>query len=158
MKEFSLDGDPHGAPTFDALPQEILDSIYFDRLESFSVQTWNPNKLDFLIDMIVKNTELRTVSIDCVFTFEELSKLIGMLPQLKELTIIWQSESSGAELHLFLEWVIASNRGLETLTVDVAKYVQLTYLDLVEFVPHGWIYSKGACYQNPGMLQLTRSN
>lgn len=158
VKVFSLDGDAHGAPTSEGLPEELLESIQFDRVESFSVQTWNPNKLEFLTDMIAKNIGLRTVTIDCTFTFEQLSKLIRLLPQLKELTIIWHDESSGSALHRLLERVIASDHRLEKLNVDLSKHVQITYMDLLEFVPGGWTYSKKIAYQNPQMLILNQRN
>lgn len=155
VKEFSLDGDAHGAPLSEELPEELLDSIEFDRVKSFSVQTMNADKLEFLFDMIVKNRGLRNVSIDCMFSFEHLSKLIRMLPQLNELTIIWQDESSGIALKQLLEGGILNKHRLEIVNVHVSKNGELTYMDLLEFIPRGWTYRKAA-YQDREMLQLTR--
>lgn len=158
VKDFSVQVDSYGeAHNGEELQKEILASIQFDQLESFSVKSYNPANLNFLIETIVKNTALRTVEINAVFTFEQLATLVASLPQLNELNIIWKGESSGLVLNEFLEYIGANNHSLHNINVDFNKYKGLRFENLLRFIPSGWSYSQTIAHQS-NLLQLKSSN
>lgn len=57
--------------------QQLLESLQFDHLESFSVVFDESGPLDFLIEMIVQNAQLQHLLIHSELTFEQFSRLIA---------------------------------------------------------------------------------
>lgn len=156
LKQFSLNVDEYSMVSGNMLPQELLSSMQFDRLESFTVYSRNPTNPDFLIAMMAKNTQLQNVTINSEFSFNNLSNLIQALPQLKELNIIWHKQFFGVILNQFLEHVILSNLSLEQFSISISGYNAMNYEDLLEFVPPGWNVMDSRC--TPKLLQLQRLN
>lgn len=158
MKEFSLDVQSYDSSHDSGLPEPILSSIQFDRLQSFSVCTRYQHNLDYLIQMMAKNTELHRVTINFDFSFEHLSKLITELRRLKEVHVIWYTDFSGHTLNRFLEHVITSGHSLEQFSASVSEYTEMTEENLLEFIPRGWRCSKVDFNEFPKFFLINRVN
>lgn len=107
--------------------QQIISTIQFDHLKSFSTRSVESASLDFLIDnLIVKNTALESIAIDTEILLEQFSKMIAPLPQLKEVTVTWRYMASRVKLKQSLEHVISSNHPLAKITVKLSEYNIMT--------------------------------
>lgn len=155
VKNFTLDVDAYMASS--ELAGELLASIQFDQLESFSAYTRHFGRRDFLIDLMVKNTALRNVTMKSIFTVEQLTRLIEALPQLSEINLVWQLESLESTLNAFLEHVVRSNHSVQIVIVHFVRSLDITYDQLVEVVPLGWDVYKPEPMGGLQLLRLERS-
>lgn len=157
VKMFSLNVNLYAnARLWTSALREILASIRFDQLESFSLHPTRPESLNFLIGLIVRNTALHSVIVESELTFDQLSALLTPLQQLEELTVDWQKASTLGVLSRFLEHVIESNHNLEKFTVRLSQYDRLTFADLVEYIPVGWGYNEGSVKENKKLVHIER--
>lgn len=136
---------------------QLLASLQFDHLESFTVASTHPNSQDFIIQLIVRNTELRSVLINSDMSFDQLSRLIEPLPELKELTVACSELLTCVTINRFLEYAIASNHALAKFTILFPHHSDMTKRDLLEFIPRGWSYGEGLASENRRVFQLERS-
>lgn len=158
VKKFSIELYIHGESVWTNELREIIASIRFERLESFAVITYVRDSIDFLIEWIVGNTALETVTlVGREMNFEQLTALITPLTKLKVLTMVWTFESTLGVLNRFLAHNIAINGTLENINVEVNQNGQFSYEDMVGMVPRGWNYYEGDIVQNPRLVQLYRS-
>lgn len=157
VKMFSLNVNLYAnARLWTSALRKILASIQFDQLESFSLHPTRPESINFLIELIVRNAALRSVTVESELTFDQLSALITPLPVLKELTIDWQKASTLGVVRRFLEYVIESNHSLKKFTVRLSQYDRLIYSDLVDFIPSGWDYNETNAVQNRKQVDIER--
>lgn len=154
VKDFNLTLDFYG-PWTDKL-QELLASIEFEQLETFSLYSENVEPLDFVIGMIVENTGVTNIAIDAQVSFEQLTRLIEPLPKLKELTLSWSEHTSRDLVGRFLEHTIITNHTLDKFTVRLFANDQVTYEDISEFIPFCWNYNEASIIQNARLLQFHR--
>lgn len=159
VKKYTLNVDLYIRPFnswTDSLHQ-IIDSIEFDCLDSFSVLSLNPESFDLMIELIAKNTELRNVTINSELSFEQLCRLIAPLSKLMALTIASYEPSLRGIWNRFLEHIITNNYSLENINVQLFNYGEITHEDLLEIVPIGWSVSGIDTTQHPQLLHLERS-
>lgn len=157
VKSFSLNVNLYAnARLWTSALRQILASIQFDQLESFSLHPTRPQSIDFLIGLIVRNTALRSVVVESELTFDQLTALVTSLPVLKELTVDWQKASTLGVLREILEHVIRSNHNLETFTVRLSQYDQLTFADVAELIPHGWSCNEASAMENNKLIHIER--
>lgn len=156
LKNFTLSMDPLGELffSFDRL-HVIFDSIRFDKLESFTLISSRYIALDSVIPMITQNAALQIVNLNVELSFAQFSEVITNLPELKELTICWHRIKTRPILNRMLEHIIATNHGLNKITIDLVQRPDVTTkADFLEFLPVGWTNEENA---QPTLLQLVRS-
>lgn len=158
VKKFNLNVDLHMRPynSWTDRLHQIIDSIEFDSLHSFSVQSLNPESFDYLIGLIARNSELKNVSINSELSFEQLCRLITPHSKIIELTIDSQETSLRGIWNRFLEHLTISH-SLEKLTVQFFKYGEISYEDLVEIVPFGWSISGIEAKEYPQLIHFHRT-
>lgn len=136
--------------------QQMLSSIQFDQLESFDVTNHHIDAIDFLIEWIVANRALATVSLTYrELSFQQLSALIAPLTKLKVLTITWAHRSTLDELNAALTDGVTMNSVLEQINIEIFEYRRDWRQIICENVPHGWHCTDTGVMQNP--IQLHRS-
>lgn len=83
--------------------RNTLTAIEFDHLESFKLSMNMPFSKDFLIDLIIRNRDLNSVSLEVSkLTCIELVRLVESLPKLKELAVTVFNRDEILDLHRFL--------------------------------------------------------
>lgn len=137
--------------------RQLLESIQFDQLQSFTMQSVRRDLLDFLIELIVRNTALHSIEIRAELSFAQLSALITPLPQLKDLSVILKHPPERGPIRRLLELVIASNHALETFTIRIDEDSWMSYRDVLTFVPPGWSFDNAMAAQNPQLVELKRT-
>lgn len=150
VKHFSVkaDGYPWNHST-------ILESIQFDRLESFQVVHCLDKQVDFLIDMIVNNTALQNVNFSTELSSEKLWRLFTPLQELNELTVNVDVTSTGAAIRALLQHIIASGRKLTKLTIRSHTKISKEFC---RSIPQGWAYNEALHAKRPHLLQIFRSS
>lgn len=159
VKTFTIDLIILGAEFWTRELRQMLVSIQFDRLQSFSVATCYGDSINFLIDWIVGNTELDTVSfVGREMSFQQLSALIVPLNKLKVLTLRWTYASTLGELNRFLAHAIAMNGTIKQINVNRVKYGALGCKPILEAIPDGWYYNDQDIMQSSTLIQLYRAD
>lgn len=138
----------------------MLESIQFDHLESFHVTYFYEPQIDFVIGLIVNNTALKNVVVNSELSFQQLTRLITSLEELKELTIAWDAPPRGVVIKNFLDHVIASNHKLAKLSIHVnCNLVNIRKRqELLESISRDWSFSEEQTRDSPTTLQIFRSN
>lgn len=158
VKNFALNMNIFSSNNFGSFEfKEILRTIRFDRLESFSFTSGNRDPVDFLIGMAANNSALQRMTIEAEVTFEQLLVVVASLAELKELTLTWYERSSHGAWNRLLEHVVTSNHTLEKLTVHMSRHDSVTAPHLLQLVPEGWRSNGAEAARNPQLLYVERS-
>lgn len=133
---------------------EMLASIQFTRLESFTVNTRVWASFSFMLELALENTALQHLSFTSYkVNLQHLNRMVQTLPQLKELIISCYDSSTFDELMVFLGDVISNQYALGTLTLTIKKSD-----DIEEIVPEGWNYKLIGFDNRVKTIQISRAN
>lgn len=136
---------------------ELVDSIQFDRLESFSVLDQTLDSRGPIIEIILKNAALQHLMINSEFSESQVSTLITSLTELKAITIIWVHKTVHSRFGEYLRHANRNN-ALEKFTVSFAEKSPTTYKDLLPYASrHGWTRRSAVDLEDPTWLYLERS-
>lgn len=135
--------------------REIFESIQFNHLESFTVNTRVRSSFPFMFKFALESTALKRLSIKNYEVFPwRLAKLVETLPDLKELSISWYDVSTFEALVRFLADTITNEHALEKLNLFNNNFLND---DIEAIIPNGWNY-KEIELSNTKWVQLYRFN
>lgn len=157
VKRFTLKQDLfHEVNLLNEKARELVASIQFDRLESFTVLAQTIDSHAPIIEMILKNPALQHLMINSEFLPFEVSTLITALTELKAMSIVWINTTQCHRLGAFLQQAARSNE-LGNFTVSFAENSQYSYKDLVPYLGFGWRRRNAVGMENSNWLYLHRS-
>lgn len=105
--------------------RQLITSIQFDHLESFSITGQTLDARDMIIELILNNLGLQSITINSEFSFEQMSRLAASLRELKDVSIVWNKETPPDLLNRILEHVGDSNNTIEKCTVRIDHFKKL---------------------------------
>lgn len=133
VKQFSLDLFTYNCQWNDGI-RERLEAIQFVDLNSFAVTSNLIDSVDFLIELIVRNNALNAVAIAAnELTFEQLTRLIEKLSDLRTITIEWQRRDTRDILNRFL--LRAVDFKMEYVNIKIIEDYDLRVDDVLEVIP-----------------------